>query len=436
MKRFLFFIFLFFPIAAFAVTVKPTFWYNSRGITSYTEANAQYLFNNVDAACRNWYDVSFSSGNNLISYSISNSSPNQAGTCYLIMTTRSSGANANNSQGIQTVLTCPAGFTLNFNNTNYAASTCLASSCPAGMTANSSGECIDNCSVIKDQTTQLSVNCSATNFPSSVCLPNNCAANSLNAAIGFDKPKNCYFGTVTVKLTGITCNGQQSSSAFTNPTSADPAPADTPEANCIKQGQSYGVVNGVAVCVPKSSSSATPISNNTTSTTTTTTTGTDGKQNTTKTTEVKNVTQDGDQVVATTTKTNADGTKTESTTSQPYTEFCAQNPNQSICKKDTEDDTSSACEDNPDLPQCFSRGEAEDGDVIAETTKTVSFTPKAITSSVSCPANKSVSLFGHSSTIDYTPVCTYASDFRPFIIAFAYLSAAMFLFWGYKGSQA
>jgi hypothetical protein len=436
MKRLLLIILFLLPISALAVTAKPTFWYNTRGLTTYTPANASFMFSNVDAACRNYYDSTWSTSSILNGFSVSGATPTLAGNCYLNQVTRSTGAANNQSIGIQTVLTCPAGFTLNFNNTNYALSTCNASACPSGMTANSSGDCIDNCAVLKDQTTSLGVNCSASSFPSAVCLPNNCAATSFNAAMGFDKTKNCYFGSVTVKLTGVSCSGETSSAAFTNPTSQQPPPADTPEANCIKQGMSYGTVNGVAVCVPKSSTGATPIKQTSATNTTTTTTGTDGKQNTTTSSEVKNATQEGDQVTSQIIKNNPDGTKTETTSTMPIGEFCAQNPSHQLCKKASEDeDTSSACEDNPDLPQCFNRGEPEEGEPIGEQSKTVTFTPVSITSGGGCPADKSVSIAGRSITFSYSWLCQYASMFRPFMLAFAYLSAAMFLFWGYKGAQ-
>lgn len=425
MIRLFIFILCLLPISVLAaVTVPPTIWYNVEGTSVYSPSGTVKYFTTKQAACDYNFPRLYPSG----LYKLNSATVGSNDVCYLSFVNLSNGATSYNSTNVVRALSCQSGFTLS-------GSTCTSTSCPAGMTANASGVCVDNCLPLKDQSSSFSINNSSIDVPSAVCMPNNCAATLSSSAVARDKATGLYNGYGDAKYTGLACSGQTPSSSLSNPASTQPPPSDTPETACLKNGQSYGTVNGVSVCVPKSSSSSTPVKDTAATTTSTTNTDPSGNQSTTGSTEVKNVTQDGDQITSTTTKTNADGSKSESTVTQPASEFCASNPNHSICKK-ADEDTSSVCEDNPDLPQCYQRGEAEEGDAIGETTKTVSFAPKAITSAVSCPASKSVSVFGHSSTIDYAPVCTYAADFRPFIIAFAYLSAAMFLFWGYKGAQA
>ncbi|UOF82921.1 attachment protein [Inoviridae sp.] len=424
MKRLLILILFLLPISASSVTMPATPWYNTEGTTIYSPSGTVKYFTNKQASCDYYFTRLYGSG----LYRLNSATVGSNNLCYLSFTNLSNGQTSYNSNNVMTAYGCLSGWTLS-------GTTCTNTTCPSGMTADASGVCVDPCSIIKDQTTSLAVNCSSNSFPASVCLPNNCAATSFNAAMGFDKTKNCYFGNVTVKLTGSSCSGEPSSASFTNPTAQQPPPPDTPEADCIKKGMSYGSVNGVAVCVPKSSTGATPITNTSSSSTNTTNTGTDGKQTNSSSSEVKNVTQDGDKVTSQIIKNNPDGTKSESTVVETFDDFCASNPNHKICKKASDDETPSSCEDNPDLPQCMQLGEPDDSSIIPTDTRTVTFTPVSITSGGACPADKSISIAGRSVTFSYSWLCQYASMFRPFMLALAYLSAAMFLFWGYKGAQ-
>ncbi|WP_156376564.1 virulence factor TspB C-terminal domain-related protein [Methylophilus sp. Leaf414] len=332
---------------------------------------------------------------------------------------------------------CPTGATLQSNSGKVLDKVCVLTSCPANTTLNTTTNvCDDVCLPNKGKIGSFSLNCGVdVSSGTGVCMPNNCAATVVDNSAA--RVGNCWFGVNNARYTGATCGGQPSTTSFSNPSNANPPPVDAPETNCLKDGKSFGYVNGVPVCVPKGSSSATPVKDSNQSTTTNSSTDTKGNTSSTTSSEVKNATQDGDQVTSSTTKTNADGTKTEETKTESVTSFCATNPTHPICKKaaQEEEEGPDPCEDNPDLPQCIGLGEAEEGGAIATSNKTVSFAPVQITSGGSCPPDKSVSIAGRSITFSYSWLCQYASMFKPFMLAFAYLSAAMFLFMGLRGAN-
>jgi len=421
MKRLLLIILFLLPISTYAVTMPAKIWYNVEAQTVYNPNSIYKFFTTQQGACDYNFPRLYPTGlYGLVSATVSNS------VCYLSIKNLSNGNVGYNSTGIVIAYQCESGWTLNNG-------VCSSPTCPTGMTANASGVCVDNCLPNKGQTGSFPLNCSAESFSGSgVCMPNNCAATVVDSSS--TKVSGCWYGYNTARYTGATCSGQPGVASFSNPSNANPPPDDDPRTKCLKAGQSFGVVNGVTVCVPKSSSGAAPVTSGTQTNTTTTNTDANGNSNTQNSSEVKSVSQDGDQVTSQIIKNNPDGTKTESTITQPVSEFCATNPNHSICKKANED-TPSSCEDNPDLPQCLQLGDADDNETIATTTHTVSFTPVSITSGGGCPADKSVSIAGRSITFSYSWLCQYASMFRPFMLAFAYLSAAMFMFWGYKGAQ-
>jgi len=411
------------PSLSFAVTMPATPWYNTEGTAIYTPGGTVKYFTTKQASCDYYFTRQYGSG----LYRLNSATVGANNLCYLSFTNLSNGQTSYNSNNVMTAYACLSGWTLT-------GSTCTNTTCPAGMTANASGVCVDNCLPLKDQSGSFSINNSSIDVPSAVCMPNNCAATLSNSAVARDKATGLYNGYGEAKYTGLTCSGQTPSASLSNPASTQPPPADTPEAACLKNGQSYGTVNGVAVCVPKSSASATPVKDSSATTTTTTNTDANGNQSTSGNTEVKNVTQDGNQVTSTSTKTNADGSKSESTVTQPYDDFCAANPTNKICKKATDEDTADACEDNPDLPQCFNRGEPTDTDTISTVNKNFSFAPMAMASSAGCPADRVFVLSGRSFTVPFDRFCSLVASLKPLIIAFAYMTAAGIMFNGWKNS--
>lgn len=428
MKRFiLLFTLLVISSSTSAGYITPTFYWQ-RGTTA--------KFASLQAACDQWLVdfVAASPGYTYQNYSVVQST-DLAGSCKATWYNSNGVSQGNFSQPASLYASCQTGYTLvDLGGTTRARYQC-SGSCPAGSVLNpTTNNCDDTCAQYKGQVVSFTVNCSANDAPSSLCMPNNCAATVSNSATGYDKVKSCYFGGGDAKYTGSTCSGQTSSASLNNPTSTQPPPADSPETDCLKSGNTFGTVNGVTVCVPKGSSSGAPTKTTDSSTTTTTTKDANGNTKSTGTSATTTeLSQDGSAVVTKETKTNPDGSSTITETQTSKDNFCEKNPNNSICKKS--DDTPSSCEDNPNSPQCMDVGEPDENPVLGESTRTVTFTPVSITAGGGCPSDKSVSIAGRSITFSYSWLCQYASMFKPFMLAFAYLSAAMFLFWGYKGAQ-
>ncbi|MGQ2966774.1 MAG: virulence factor TspB C-terminal domain-related protein [Methylophilus sp.] len=397
------------------------------------------FYDTQEAACSSGAPRQVANNGTLISAIVSYpGGRNLLGTCWIKSTPYNSTGTSVSNLNVLAQHSCPAGYLLGAaNQTNIYQRTCTIAACPTGTTLNTAtNQCEDNCLPMKGKMGSFGLNCSAgTSSGQGVCMPNNCAAVIVDTTSVF--VTSCYYGINTARYSGEGCSGQPSAASFSNPTNA-PDPTDKPETDCVRKGQSFGYVNGVPVCVPKGSASAAPVTQTNQSTTTTTNTDSAGNSTSNTSTETKNATQDGDQVTSQTIKTNPDGTKTEETKTEPVYQFCASNPTHPICKKPASEDEEGedSCEDNPDLPRCMKVGEAEEGDNLTTDARTINFSPVTITSGGSCPADKSVSIAGKSITFSYTWLCNYASMFKPFMLAFAYLSAAMFLFMGLRGANS
>lgn len=177
--------------------------------------------------------------------------------------------------------------------------------------------------------------------PSSICV-NQCAADpragyEFSAGVGKD---GNYTMQGNPKYTGETCGGVQDESTS--------HPKNTPEYDCLKSGRSYGYVNGSLLCT-------TPIdpteNKSTGKSDTTTKSNADGTKTETKVSTNVSCTGDGSCVTTTTTTTtviNSDGsrgaptttTDTKITNAPPGSEpkldktdpFCVSNPTSPICK--------------------------------------------------------------------------------------------------------
>jgi hypothetical protein len=347
-------------------------------------------------------------------------------TCQVRFTVKSSGSVGQTEYSIYTKYGCPPN-TIKPTGTITESSVCTIPSCPAGQAWSTTlSACVADCLPKKGQKQEFSVN--GASMPSSVCMPDNCAASIFNSTVAC-MGTTC-FGQADAIFTGNSCNGERSLASVTNPTNSNP-PVDKPETKCVKSGQSYGTVNGVPVCVPKSSSGAAPVTTSGQSSTDTKNTDSSGNETSSGSTTKTNSTLEGGQVITKTETTKSDGTKEEETHTTTFDNFCSENPNHKLCKPQEEEQ----CEEGDERPQCLKLGTPASGDSIFTETKIVTYTPVQITSGGSCPPDKSVSIAGRSITFSYSWLCQYASMFKPFMIAFAYLSAAMFLFWGLKGAQ-
>lgn len=158
-----------------------------------------------------------------------------------------------------------------------------------------------------------------------------CVGNCVVAMEGGDCGTNaagatgCFYqGTYT----GASCDGTQSSQG-TKPQYDTP---ESPEYDCIKQGKTWGTVNGQTVCLSKGTSGSSPTTSYDAGTKTTTT-NPDGTTTTTQ--DPPKVTtmgtgSDGNTKVTETT-TNPDGTTT--TKEADASTYCQQNPTAEVCKQ-------------------------------------------------------------------------------------------------------
>lgn len=315
----------------------------------YTAWQSSPKFSTQEAACSAGAQVAVVTAGTLQSAVVSyaGGGSNRLGVCYIKYTPFGQTGTGVFQGAISTTQTCPAGYTLGPDTTNIYQRPCTISTCPAGTTYNSATDkCVDNCAQYKDTVFSFALN-GSTNTPSGqVCAPNNCAVNLTSVDFGC-VATGCY-GLGSGRYSGLACSGQPSSTTYSNPANQNPAPTDSPESACIKQGKSFGTVNGQTVCVSSGTSGAPPISQS--SQTTTTQTNTDGAGNSTSqtTTQTQQVTSDGQNATVKTTKNNSDGTKSESSVTMPIDEFCKSNPKDKLCAgtDDTQSEFSGDCATN------------------------------------------------------------------------------------------
>jgi hypothetical protein len=152
------------------------------------------------------------------------------------------------------------------------------------------------------------------------------------------------------RFTGVSCTGDEAGTGVT-----PPDPGDTPEYDCVKQGKSWGTVNGVTVCVAAGTPGSSPTTSTTPKTSSSTTTSSTDSAGATSTSSStgngsKISTFNGDGTVTTSeskTTTNSDGTAktTQETKTQPVADFCKDNPNVEQCKAAAKCTYTSSCAD-------------------------------------------------------------------------------------------
>lgn len=218
-------------------------------------------------------------------------------------------------------------------------------SCPNGQTF-INGSCSSPCAQYKDQPVSFNINGSSNDASVglTVCFSNNCQAVVTSSSSGCLAQSGCY-GQATGKYTGVTCSSSDVGlSAFTNPTNANPPPVSTPEADCIKQGKTFGTVNGVVTCVNSGTPGAPPINQQSNTSTTTQTRDKDGNMTgNASTSQSQTVSQDGQTVKTTTQTKDASGSVTTQTKEQSYDQFCVENPNNKLCKASSDSKFTGSC---------------------------------------------------------------------------------------------
>lgn len=145
----------------------------------------------------------------------------------------------------------------------------------------------------------------------------------------------------------------------------------------------------------------------------TTTTSPDGSTTVSNTTYSPTFTDNHVDIVQNTTNitTKSDGTQqTTTTTGTPPT---GTPPPQTDCEK------------FPTHIGCAEFGAIPPPDPITTTDVPITLAPSSLGDGGSCPAPKSLSALGHTFTLSYQPVCDFATDIKPMIIALAWLSAGL-----------
>lgn len=324
MKHLILCFFLLFPAFVNAATTPSIPFYANNTYSSVDLTIPDRFFTSPQALCTFL-------GSRLNAALVLNSAVVTNNICKISYTNPASGGQGSNDNPVYTIYGCPAG-TIKPSGTITAASVCTIPTCPAGQIWNlSTGSCAADCLPKKGKTSEFTANGSA--VPSSVCMGDTCAAtvsNSLTSCVS-----NQCFGSATATYTGNSCAGQTPVASITNPTNTNP-PVDKPETDCVKQGQSFGTVNGAVVCVGIATPGAAPITKTSNSSTTTKSTDAQGNETTTGSTVKDSVSQDGSAVTTTQTKTNDDGSKEETSNTLPFDAFCEKNPTSSICKEKEE----------------------------------------------------------------------------------------------------
>ena len=193
-----------------------------------------------------------------------------------------------------------------------------------------------------------------------------------------------------------------------------------PEAECIKSGQGYGVLNGTVVCVPTESSERMG---------TKTSTNDQGGRTEVETTK----TCVGDQCTVTTTTTHsgggASGTETDGTTTRTSTgDRVSQGTGGGEGDGVGSEDDENACRENPYGADCL--GPPGDQEEVGEGTgeEVGSLTP-AFQSQGACPSPVAL---GHGWVVPFDAACDLAGLIRPLVIAFAWLAAGIYVVGGLR----
>jgi len=306
---------------------------------------------------------------------------------------------------------------------NLAASYSLVTtSCPTGQVQDANGYCgpVPCPSVGTVKSTGLyDVGTNPDSLPLTSTCDNGCE--SSYSGSGVDKRAMIggvyhYFVTGSYNSTGQSC-----SSGGLTPSAQISLPPNT----CNPVTQQSGQVNGVTVCLEKTQ---TDTKNTTTSPTVT---NADGSKTSTTTTTTNNTTNNTTTNNTTTTNTAPDGTvtqtTTDSTTKNPPSNFCAANPTDPTCIKN-----SKICEENPETLGCATLGTVSDS-VVPTVEKGISdITPRTIGGAGSCPAPITTSFMGKSISISYDLPCQAAGMLKPLILAIAWLSAGLIFIGGVK----
>lgn len=264
-------------------------------------------------------------------------------------------------------------------------------------------------------------------------------------------------GSTSAIMTGCKYTGKTSQASDPNVTAETPPNPNNPKGvkDCLGSGMGYiSSSSGVTTCVPaqdapaenrpkveekavKESGTAAPDGKPDTTSPDykkqETSTTSNGGSITTSTKETINGSNDGNGNItcpAGYTK-NADNTcsKTMATT-QKASDYCAENPNATICKGDKP--TTDTCKDFPNRAGCSDLGDTSgaDSSVLATQSKGVTdLSVISFASSDSCPADIPLP---KGAALSFRWPCDLASGLKPILLALAWLSAGLIVMGAFK----
>lgn len=318
--------------------------------------------------------------------------------------------------------------------------------CPEGQTRNPDGSCqAPPCESGRVLDTGLYNDSNGDGITPTTCI-SGCTANftptgapALHCSFGGD------LGTCSYATPGDYIDSGNSCSSGNPPGDKVPKPRNPPcpACDCMESGGSWGTVNGVGVCAPRGAPGTKPITTQPPPKTETTTPApTPENPNPTPTTTVipvPTVTEipapagspPGTPPSITTSTQNPDGSKTETT--QTKGQFCEANPTHQICTGiGNGGQGSKFCQENPNVLACQTLGDPPAAEELQTGEVNMSFAPVSLPSMASCPTDIAFSFM--TGTVSYDWLCQYANAMRPFMIAGAYLTAALIIF-GFRGNE-
>jgi len=307
--------------------------------------------------------------------------------------------------------------------------------CQSGFDRNASGQCVKNCTGKQGQATTNGVyefSGAVSEWSVGQCKVS-CPKRVLAAGggIGYD-----------CKFTGATASTDQPEAVAKKPDPVD-LPPEKP-LDCASKGMGYVQSStGAVTCV--ASESAPPGQKPTVQEDKPKVSGTpgpDGKPDPTSPDYEKKVTENSTTGGETTSKetstknpvTGTDGSKTcptgytmsadqtactkVTTTTQPTSDFCKDNPTAAACKGSAPD----SCTDNPNRASCKDLGEAPSEGAVDEKAvgvNSISIIPVAMANS--CPTGDA--LPRGLGNYNFQPMCDFAGAMKPIILAFAWIAA-------------
>lgn len=334
---------------------------------------------------------------------------------------------------VQLVSYCPAGHT-------QAGNTCTApSSCPAGQTRLPNGSCGIDCS--QNVNDKLGQPVFYNGISATTLCDGSCSYN-----IG---------GSVGVCTSDGKCYAAYGSKTGTSCSTSNIASGNSPEFDCLKQGKSYGTINGTVVCMSQGSTGSQNVTNKPPVSTSTTSSG--GNNTTTSSSTTYTVNNNGTVTSTTTTTTIVNGGTPQVTTEQetkPKENFCNENPELRICKEGTFAGSCGSYQCDGDAATCalakkVHQDRCDDLQENAQSTLGNQIfsgnDPEANNNPASpanrdtielggsinensefaggCPQDKLVTVMGHVITIPFSNMCSILEILGSIVLAFSFVAA-------------